>query len=173
MEFWDIYDQNRMKNGAVHPRGAPFPDGVYRLAVHACVFNARAEMLIQQRQPFKADWPDKWDVTMGGNALAGENSQQAAERELAEEIGLQICLKGVRPHLTVNFEHGFDDYYLLEAYPELGALHLQESEVRRVRWARREDIHALINAGAFIPYHHGFIDLLFDMKGRYGCQSRG
>lgn len=59
--------------------------GTYHLVVHVCVFNQKGEMLIQQRQPFKQGWPNLWDVTMGGSALAGETSQQAAMRELKEE----------------------------------------------------------------------------------------
>ena len=53
-------------------RGDRQPEGTCRLVVHICLFNARGEMLIQQRQSFKSGWSNFWDVTVGGSAVAGE-----------------------------------------------------------------------------------------------------
>lgn len=69
--------------------------------VHIGIFNQKGEMLIQQRQSTKKDWADMWDVTVGGSAIAGETSRMAAEREVAEEIGIQLSLD--RPALTIHF----------------------------------------------------------------------
>ena len=51
---------------------------------------------------------------MGGGVDAGETSRQAAEREVREELGLALDLSGVRPSVTVNFDGGFDDFFLVE-----------------------------------------------------------
>ena len=170
MEMWDVYDRDRCLTGRTMRRGDEFAPGDYHLVVHVCLFNAAGEMLIQQRQPFKQGWSGMWDVSVGGSAVAGERSQSAAERETLEEIGYQADLQGVRPHLTVNFRFGFDDYYLIEA-PDLypGRLTLQYEEVRQVKWASREEIIRLIEAGEFIPYHRSLIHLLFDMRRGYGA----
>lgn len=106
MELWDVYDRDRKKTGKVMERGTPSEDEAYHLVVHVCLFNSKDEMLIQQRQPFKAGWPNMWDVTVGGSAITGDSSQNAAERELFEEIGYTIDLSNMRPHLTV--EQHFD-----------------------------------------------------------------
>lgn len=164
MEYLDLYDRDRIKTGKTHRRGDPVPMGYYRLAVHVCIFNERGQMLIQKRQPFKVGWPNKWDVTVGGSAVAGEDPRQAAERETLEEIGLALDLSGARPKLTINFEEGFDDIYLIEREVNLETLRLQESEVQAVRWASREEILAMIDGGAFIPYAKSFIELLFDTR---------
>ncbi|MFR8012631.1 MAG: NUDIX hydrolase [Clostridia bacterium] len=164
MEYWDLYDRDRIKTGKAHRRGDPVPAGYYRMVIHVCIFNARGQMLIQQRQPFKKGWPDQWDVTVGGSAVAGEDSRQAAERETLEEIGLKLDLSDKRPKLTINFGEGFDDIYLVEREVDLEALRLQESEVQAVRWASREEILAMIDGGAFIPYAKSFIELLFDTR---------
>lgn len=164
MEYLDLYDRDRVKTGQTHRRGDPVPEGYYRLAVHVCIFNAHGQMLIQQRQPFKAGWPDKWDVTVGGSAIAGEDSRQAAERETLEEIGLALDLSRVRPKLTINFDEGFDDIYLIEREVDLDTLRLQESEVQAVCWATREEILAMIDSGLFIPYAKSFIEMLFDTR---------
>jgi isopentenyldiphosphate isomerase len=85
-EQWDIYDESRQKTGRTMNRGEHIP-GAYHLVVHVCLFSAAGKMLIQQRQPFKEGFPNLWDLTVGGSALAGETSRQAAVRETAEEIG--------------------------------------------------------------------------------------
>lgn len=125
-------------------------------------------MLIQQRQPFKDDWANMWDITVGGSATVGDTSQQAAMRELEEEIGLKLDLSNTRPHLTVNFDEGFDDIYLVEAEVDLDELTLQPSEVQAVQWADEATILDMIRSGKFIPYHEPMIPLLFAMRGQWG-----
>ena len=173
LEVWDIYDSNRNKTGKIMERGAAFADGEYHMVVHVCIFSARGEMLIQQRQPFKEGWANMWDITVGGSAQSGEASQSAAQRELFEEIGYKIDLSDVRPSLTVNFEVGFDDYYLIEEDLEIEKLQLQYEEVQRVKWASQKEITRLLDSGEFIPYYRNLLGLLFDMRKRYSAHSRG
>lgn len=78
-ELWDLYTKDREKTGRTHRRGELMKEGEYHLVVHVCIFNSKNELLIQQRQPFKEDWSNMWDLTAAGSALQGENSQQAAE----------------------------------------------------------------------------------------------
>ena len=172
MELWDVYDVDRKKTGRTMVRGEAFADGDYHLVVHVCIFSSKGEMLIQQRQPFKEGWPNMWDITVGGSATMGDSSQDAAEREVFEEIGLKLNLQQVRPHLTINFEKGFDDVYLVEKDVDIDTLVLQESEVQRVKWATIEEIFALLDSGEFIPYYKSLIQLLFDTRKKYGAHER-
>jgi isopentenyldiphosphate isomerase len=172
MEQWDLYDIHRMKTGETWVRGQKMLEGNLHLVVHICVFNSKGEMLIQQRQPFKEGWPDRWDLTAGGSAVAGDTSQMAAERELFEEIGLHFNFENIRPYFTINFDYGFNDFYLIEQEVELSSLHLQEEEVQAVKWASKEDILHMILEEIFVPYHEGLIHLLFDMRNRRGTSQR-
>ena len=152
MELFDLYTKDRVKNGRTMVRGEPVPENCYRIVVHICIFDSEGRMLIQQRQPFKHGWSNMWDITVGGSAIAGDDSQSAAERETREELGLEIDLSEVRPSLTLHWEHGFDDYYLLTQEVDLSTLHLQYEEVQAVRWATRDEIMQMIDDGQFIPY---------------------
>ncbi len=168
MELWDVYDKDRSKTGKTMVRGEEFAEGCYHMVVHVCIFNAKGEMLIQQRQPFKEGWPDMWDVTVGGSAVSGESSQDAIERELFEEIGLRYDFQKIRPQLTINFDKGFNDIYLIEREVDLDSLCLQPEEVQRVKWASQEEIFRMMESGEFIPYYEPLLQLLFEMRKGYG-----
>ena len=168
-ELWDVYDFHRQKTGKLHPRGKRLGAGEYHLTVHACIFDREGKMLIQKRQPFKRGWSGLWDITVGGSATAGESSQTAIMRELSEELGLSLDLTHVRPHLSVQFEEGFDDVYLIKKDVELSSLTLEYEEVEAVKWASLDEILSMMDEGTFIPYQRHLISLFFDMKDKYGA----
>ena len=172
MEIWDLYTKDRIKTEETMVRGEKITKGFYRLVVHVCIFNSRGEMLIQQRQPFKSSWSNMWDITVGGSAISGDTSQSAAEREVYEEIGYKLSLDGIRPALTINFEDGFDDMYIIKKDIEISDLYLQYEEVKAVKWASKEEILKLIDEEIFIPYHKSLIELLFFMKDTKGTHTR-
>ncbi len=169
MEIFDLYDVNRVKTGKTIERGTEIPDGLYHIVVHVCIFNSKGEMLIQQRQPFKAGWSNMWDITVGGSAVSGDTSQTAAEREVLEEIGYKINLKNHRPVITIHFDHGFDDIYTYTADIDIESLELQPEEVQAVKWATIDEILEMIEKGIFIPYHKELIKLLFFMRNHRGA----
>ncbi|MBZ6007617.1 NUDIX domain-containing protein [Paraclostridium bifermentans] len=172
MEIWDLYDKDRIKTGETMVRGSQFKENTYHLVVHVCIFNLEGKMLIQQRQPFKDGWPNMWDITVGGSAVSGDTSQLAAEREVYEEIGYKLSLDGIRPSLTINFDKGFDDIYLIQKDVDISKLRLQYEEVQSVKWASKEEILSMIDEEIFIPYHKSLIDLLFFMRTSKNSHTR-
>ena len=163
MEKWNLYTIDRVITNRVITRGDDVPKDLYRLVVHVCIFNAKNQMLIQQRQSFKEGWPNIWDVTVGGSAMIGENSRQAAMREVAEELGLKIDLKNTPPVITKYFSEGFDDIYILEKEIDISKLTLQYEEVQAVKWVDIEEILDMIGLKKFIPYDESFIHFLFHL----------
>ena len=172
MELFDLYTAEREKTGRTMVRGTPTPEGYYRLVVHVCVFDPQGRMLIQQRQPFKRGWSNLWDISVGGCAVAGDSSRAAAERETREELGLELDLSGVRPTMTIHWEHGFDDYYVVTRDVDLDSLRLQYEEVQRVKWATREEILQMIDDGRFIPYDKSLIEMLFFRRNHRSSHTR-
>ena len=172
MELWDLYTKDREKTNRTMIRGEQRPDGYYRIVVHICIFNDKGEMLIQQRQPFKKGWSNMWDISVGGSAVAGDTSQTAAERELREELGIEMSFERIMPSLTINFEDGFDDIYVVEKNVEIADLKLQYEEVQTAKWAGLDEIMEMIDGGAFIPYHKSLVELLFFMRNHRGSHTR-
>lgn len=172
MELVDLYDENRLPLGRTAERGGPMTPGEYRMVVHVCVFDRRGRLLIQQRARSKFLFPNLWDVSVGGGVDAGETSRQGAEREFREELGVPLDLGGLRPSVTVNFDGGFDDFYILTKDLDLEDLTLQKEEVLAVRWASLEEILDMLDRGTFIPYPEGFLRFLFDMREQFGFPTK-
>lgn len=169
MEYWDVYDENRNKTNKVITRGTPLQQGEYHLVVHVCIFNSRNELLIQKRTADKNKWPSLWDLSVGGCAQANDTSKVAAIREVQEELGLDFSLHIKRPTLSVHYENGFDDYYLIEVDLDINELTLQEEEVAEVCWVSEKELQSLVKEGLFIPYRLSFLKTLFEMKSYSGA----
>lgn len=169
METRDIYNIDRLPTGLTAVRGEELPDGLYHMVIHVCIFNSEGKMLIQKRQTTKKGFPNMWDVSCGGCSITGETSRETVHRELKEELGLDLDFENVRPSLTVNFDHGFDDFYLVNTDIELSSLKLQAEEVQTAKWASMEEIFAMIDSGSFIPFFKSFIHLLFDIRQKPDC----
>ena len=161
MELFDLYNEHRILTGETMVRGNPMPERKYRLVVHICIFNSKGELLIQQRQPFKKGWANLWDVTVGGSVTTGETSQQGAHRELLEELGLDVNFEHTVPAISTTFRNGFDDLYILHRDVDISMLRLQPEEVQAAKWASKDEILSMIDAGSFIPYGKAFIEYLF------------
>lgn len=105
-----------------------------------------------------------WDITCGGAASAGETSKEAIARELKEELGISLDFTNIRPILTANFKHGFDDFYLVRKNINLDEVSLQEEEVAACKWASFDEVMDLMERERFVRYKKNFIRLLFDLN---------
>jgi isopentenyl-diphosphate Delta-isomerase len=63
--------------------------------VHVLVFNSHGDLLLQQLAPSRERNPCKWGSSVAGYIHAGESYSHAAERRLAEELGLHTALSEV------------------------------------------------------------------------------
>lgn len=57
-------------------------------AVFIAVLSSAHELLVHRRALTKDIWPGWWDVAVGGVMAPGETAENAANRELQEELGI-------------------------------------------------------------------------------------
>ncbi len=86
------------------------------------VFNSAGELLLQQRSPGKRLWPGFWANSCCSHPRRGESMQQATERRLAEELGMQCEL-----HYLFKFEY-HADYQGLGAEHELCSVYVGQTD---------------------------------------------
>jgi isopentenyldiphosphate isomerase len=59
-------------------------------AVHVLLFNSRSELLVQKRSATKDTFPLCFDSSASGHLNCGEDYDACAQRELREELGLDL-----------------------------------------------------------------------------------
>ena len=77
------------------PRSQVHANNLLHRAVHLLIFNSAGEVFLQLRSRRKDRHPLLWDSSAAGHVNAGEEYDQAAARELREELGIQIPLENI------------------------------------------------------------------------------
>ena len=75
------------------PRSQVHAQGLLHLVVHCWIVSPRPDGLwvwFQKRSPDKAEFPNYYDIAVGGHVSAGEAPQEAVLREIREEVGLEL-----------------------------------------------------------------------------------
>ncbi|QDT56783.1 Nudix hydrolase [Caulifigura coniformis] len=91
-EVFDVCDEND-RVIATAPRSRVHAERLLHRAVHVFVFNSRGELLLQRRSATKDEAPLKLTSSCSGHLGAGEDYEQAAHREMQEEIELSGSLE--------------------------------------------------------------------------------
>ena len=87
-EIVQIVDEDNTEIAAVARRIMREQHLIHR-ACYILVFNQAEDLFVQKRTMTKDVYPGYYDVAAGGVALAGESYEESAERELAEELGIE------------------------------------------------------------------------------------
>lgn len=110
MEYFDVYDKNGVKTGEVLPRNIRCSADRYFLAV--TVVAQSGENILLTKRDEKKSFGGFWEFT-GGGVQSGENSLEAAVRELREETGLSFPSEafGFWGHVVFEEYHMHLDVY--------------------------------------------------------------
>ena len=122
--------------------------GLWHKAVAVFIINSKKQVLLQKRSKNKKMWPDMWDISAGGQVLAGEFGFQAIIREIKEELGLSVkkeeiifigCSTSINKKGDILNKH-FNEYYIVTKDIDEKNLSLQKEEVSEVKWINKEEI---------------------------------
>lgn len=155
-EMWDLLDESGQKIGKTIRKGEPIPEGLYHAGADVWILNSQNKILIQKRSPKKRLQPNVWAMT-GGSTFKGETSLQTIEREVFEELGIQLNLEKVKFVKCFKEDKVFIDTYFTKQEIDLKDIVMQESEVCEVKWAAYEEIEELVQNGQFIDGRWGYV----------------
>jgi len=141
-ELIEIYSPDGQPTNQAKPRSIIHQQGLWHKTVHTWILETSTKrLLLQRRSPLKLNHPNQWDCSSAGHISFGQASDEAAMREVEEELGLQISLQELgqpigtmRVQLVLNegtyLDNEFIDVYLVKReVVEVDKLKLQESEV--------------------------------------------
>ena len=135
MEYFDVFDKDRNFLGYTKERGSKLEGNEYNMGIEIWIFNDK-KLLLTQRSIEKSH-PLEWEVP-GGCSQKGETSIDTLEREVKEEIGVDINdeykLLG-----TELYKKQFVDMYKSNIKVDLSKIKLQAEEVSDIKFVTKEE----------------------------------
>jgi isopentenyl-diphosphate delta-isomerase len=128
--------------------------GLEQACVYVAVVNAAGEIYIQHRARTKRLWPQRKTISASGHVDPGETFEQAAVREVKEELGIELNVRDL--HLIGWFtgvSHGGPVHEARSdetPIPNPGELDVERSGFLRVVELER----LLVDSGLFTPSGH-------------------
>ena len=141
-ELIDILTKDGKPAGEVRMKSEAHRLGLFHASVHIWLYTKKGELLLQKRAADKDSYPNLWDISVAGHIGAGETPEDAALREIKEEIGLTIDsedLQFLKIQLQQKqpkpgfFDNEFHHIYLVEFKQATKDLTLQKEEVADIK----------------------------------------
>ena len=115
-------------------------------AVHVLVFNRAGQVFLQKRSMSKDMSPGLWDSSCSGHLNAGEAYDQAAWRELQEEIGLRLEKPPARWLRFEACKETGEEFVWVYRVESEGPFVLCPQEIERGEWIDPEELNRRITA---------------------------
>ena len=153
-EYIDILDSNGIPTGEVKPKSEVHEKGYFHNTAHVWIFNENKEILLQQRSLNKSICPGLWDVSAAGHVDAGERVEDAAIREVYEELGLKLQNKKLikigtnkieRYYSNNLIDNEFHNSFLYQTNTNIKSYIIDSIEVEAIKYVTIEDFIRLLN----------------------------
>ncbi|MFU8893801.1 MAG: 16S rRNA (adenine(1518)-N(6)/adenine(1519)-N(6))-dimethyltransferase RsmA [Luteolibacter sp.] len=139
-EVFDVVDENDQITGTATRAEVHANKWIHR-AVHIFLRNKRGDVLLQQRSMLKDVHPGDWDSSVSGHLDSGETYEQAAYREVREEMGVESAelreIARIAPCQNTGWEH-----VRLFTADHHGALRYPCAEIQAAQWFPVDEIDA-------------------------------
>lgn len=142
-EYIDILTEEGIATGKKALKSEAHRLGLWHASAQIWIVNSRKEVLIQKRAANKDSYPNLWDISVAGHMSAGDTAQQAAIREIEEEIGVKIAanelhfLKSIKKSKLPKsgfIDNEFNYLFAVKKDFNLHEVTLQQEEVAAIKW---------------------------------------
>jgi len=143
-----IVDEHDNVIGAA-PLAEAWEKGLCHRIVRIMALDEQGNILLQRRAPHMNLYPDRWDHSAAGHVDEGDEYEDAAKREMQEEIGIAgVPLEEIASYPTNGtykgrILHRFNKLYKAHV-PRNSNIVTQEDEVGEVRWFTPQELHNLV-----------------------------
>jgi isopentenyldiphosphate isomerase len=155
MEYFDVYDKEGNKTGKTIERGTPLKDHEYIKIIHVWIEHSNGDYLIQKRAKKDDAIPHQWAITTGA-VIQGETEQDAAIREIHEELGLTFKKEDLSHSATFTSRrlhfHTITTVFHIHKDVDLNDITIDPTEVLAVRYESLDNIRSMIHNNTFWDY---------------------
>ena len=145
-ELVDVVDENDNVIGVVErtPEWNKTRPTICRV-VNVIVWNSKGEMVVQQRSKNKSMGALLFDTSVGGLVTSGLTYEEAAKKEMEEELGIDATLKFVDKFTYIDPETGKvrGHHHVFECVSD-GPYENWQEEAERLEFMTKEEIDTYI-----------------------------
>ena len=151
MELIEIVDENGNFTGQVMDKEEAHDKNLLHNEVGIFIINDDGKVLLQKRSANKRFSPNKWGLC-AGHVEANESLENAALREIKEEVGLDITSKELIPYgereITISDSNSHITYfYYIRCNKKENEFAIQTEELSEVKWFNIDEIITMIKEG--------------------------
>ena len=151
MELIEIVDENGNFTGQVMDKEEAHDKNLLHNEVGIFIINDKKEILLQKRSANKRFNPNKWGLC-AGHVDAYETLEEAALREIKEEVGLDVSIEELIPYgekeVTIKDSNSHITYfYYVKCNKKEDEFIIQEEELSKVKWFNIDEIIMMIKEG--------------------------
>lgn len=175
MALIDVLDENGVPTGEAKTKQEIHEQGLWHASAHIWIYNSKGEVLLQLRAKDKDSFPGLLDISAAGHIDSGETPEQAAIREMNEEIGLAISPEQLnliskrtvqQPIPDAGWQNNEIDYvYLYEFNGCIEDLSMTDGEVEKLEFVSidkfEEEISNPETVKRYVP-HGDYYRLVID-----------
>ena len=169
MELLRVVDKNGNFTGEIFDREYIHDNNLLHNEVSVFILNSNKEILLQKRSMTKRFNPGKWGLC-SGHVSYDETLEDAALREIKEEIGLDIGLGDLNPigdKLVLLYDKGahIKYHYYIKVDKSSDEFIIQKEELSEVKWFLIDDVLKMIKSkDNSITLKENRVDLLESLK---------
>jgi len=150
-EIFEIVDDGNNVIGTATRSQCHGNPGLCHRTAHVIVLNKSDDILLQKRSKGKDIQPGKWDTAVGGHLMAGETFEQAAVREMNEELGIPSDRQiNFLFNMKIRNEIESENVAVFSiVYP--GPFKIQETEIDEIRFWPKAELMKEMTLKTFTP----------------------
>ena len=141
IEVVDEHDEPVLVVSALEARRQKLRRRVILVLLH----DAQGRLYLQRRGEQKSAYPGAWDVSASGHVRAGEAREDAARRELYEELGVRASGMAYLASYATTAEHGNTQVTLFHATAPAARPAPDNKEVTDVLAVEEHELAAMVN----------------------------
>ena len=148
-ELFYFVDDNDQVIGSVKRSEAHQSNSIKHRSIFILLFNEQNELLLQKRSQGKDTFPGFWTISVSGHVIYGQSYDEAAMREMQEEVGLTLELQQMQK-IYLKEEREFAFIYKSTCLKET-VLNFDEDEIDEVKWINLKNLAAFVETNNMTP----------------------
>lgn len=138
MELIEIVDSEGNFTGEIIDKDIAHDKNLLHNEICCFVLNDLNQVLLQKRSSTKKTHPNLWGLC-AGHVVAHENLEDAAKREINEELGLNVSINDLQPFSSKFINIDTDNsqityFYCIKSNKKAEDFKIQKEELSEVKW---------------------------------------